>query len=154
MIAQIMKYCNNHFWRSYERNNFAIVEDGITGTFTETYLAGQYIHIVDSYLNDGVYKITAVSSVKLTLDATLIAEDTDDYITVYGCKVPSDFLSLVTDIETWQTKNSGLEGVASESIDSYSVSFASGIDGLIGNTWQNAFKSRLSTYRAMYERWC
>lgn len=148
-----MNYCNNHFWRSSECDNFTIVSDGIEGDFDNTYLVGQYIHVKQSYLNDGVYKITGVTSSKLTLDATLQAEDTDDYITVYGCKVPGAFLSIVTDIESWQAKNTGTEGVASEIIDGYSISFASGPGGVVGNTWQNAFASRLSTYKQIYESW-
>lgn len=151
MIAQIMAYCKNHFWRNRERNNFTIVTDGIEGTFSNTYLVGQYVHIVGSYINDGVYKITAVSSSKLTLDATLLAEDTDDLITLYGCAVPADFLTIVSDIETWVSSNGGKDGIASESIDSYSISFGTAADGSTGNNWKSAFSGRLGPYKQVFE---
>ena len=151
MIAQIMQYCKNHFWRSRERNNFTIVTDGIEGTFCNTYLVGQYVHIVGSYINDGVYKVTGVTTSKLTLDATLLAEDTDDFITLYGCAVPADFLTIVSDIEAWVTSNGGKDGVASESIDSYSISFGTGSDGSTGNNWKSAFSGRLTAYKQVFE---
>lgn len=153
MISQVMNYCKNHFWRSRERQLYTFVSDGIVGDFNETYLVGQYIHVVGSMLNDGVYKITAVSDAKLTLDATLTAESTTDvYTTIYGCAVPSAFLSVVDDIETWVTANAGKEGLASETIDSYSYSFASDAKG-VHNNWQTAFASRLTPFKKIYEEW-
>lgn len=149
MIAEIMKSINNHFARSIESKDYEIVADGIVGSFTESYVAGQYVWITGSLINDGVYKLTAVASNKLTTEEALMPENTSNtLICVYGLAVPRDFLQLVTDIETWAAKNVGKEGVASESIDSYSISFA---DGGKGASWINAFSSRLSRYRRMYD---
>lgn len=151
MIAQVMAYCKNHFWRSYERDDFSVVSDGIEGAFGNTYIVGQYIHVAGSFVNDGVYKITTVSDTKLTLDATLTEESTDEGFIIYGCAVPSDFLSVVSDIETWLTTNSGQEGVASESLGNHSISYATGADGSTSNNWKSAFSGRLLPYKQVYE---
>ena len=154
MISQIMNYCKNHFVRSKERKStFAIVNDGIEGVFSEKYIVGQYIWIRESIVNDGVYKITNVDlNSKLTLDATLTSEDVEsEFITVYGLAVPNAFLDIVTDIESWKTANAGKEGVASESIDDYSISFGTGSNGAMANTWQVAFESRLTAYKQVFE---
>jgi len=134
MISQVMAYCKQHFDRSREAQAFEVVADGITGTFIETYVVGQYIWMVGSFINDGVYKISGVTTSKLTLDATLTAEDTGEIITLYGLSVPKAFLDIVTDIDSWVSGNSGKEGLASESIDGYSVSFGTGADGSTSNT--------------------
>lgn len=148
MISQIMAYIKNHFWYSMERETFKYTTTGIEGDFDNTYVVGQYIHVVGSFLNDGVYKLTAVTDTVLTVDATLQEEETDEYSTIYGCKVTNDFLSIVADIESWSSDNSGKEGVASESIDSYSISFNSDAQG---NGWQSAFRGRLAPYKQVYE---
>ena len=151
MLAQVMNACNNHFWKTRERSDLAFVADGITGTFENTYFVGQYVHVVGSYMNDGVYKVTGVATSKLTLDATLTAENSSDFVTLYGCGVPSDFLSVVSDIDTWVTGNSGKEGVSSESIGSYSVSYGTGSDGQTTNNWKSAFDGRLKPYKQVFE---
>jgi len=154
LISQIMNYCKNHFVRSKERKStFAIVSDGITGSFQEKYIVGQYLWIRESIANDGVYKIIGVDlDNKLTLDATLTDEYLDDeYITIYGLAVPTSFLDIVTDIGNWKTNNAGKEGVKSESIDDYSISFSTGSNGATANTWQTAFESRLTPYKQVFE---
>lgn len=146
-----MAYCKNHFDRSSETQSFEIVADGIVGTFEETYIVGQYVWLVGSFINDGVYKISEVTTTKLTLDATLQAENTDETMVLYGLAPDNDFLSIVADIETWVTANAGSEGIASESLGNYSVSFATGSDGATANSWQSAFSGRLERYRQVYE---
>lgn len=145
MIAEMMTACKNHFVRSKDRETYQFVADGIVGSFSETYVVGQYIWVRESILNDGVYKLTAVSTTKLTVDATLKPENTEEMTTVYGLAVPTDFIQLATDIDTWLTNNGRKEGLASESIDSYSVSFAN--DG----SWQSAFAKSLAPYKQVYE---
>lgn len=151
MLNQVMAYCKNHFDRSREIEEYEIVTDGIVGSFGETYVVGQYIWIVNSFVNDGVYKITGVTSSKLTLDYTMVAENTGESITVYGLKPPTDFLQVVEDIATWVDGNGGKEGIAGESIDSYSISFGTGAGGQMANTWQVAFAPRLEAYRQVFE---
>jgi hypothetical protein len=151
MIEQVMRFCKNHFPRSKERKKFTFVSDGITGTFTETYVIGQYIWVRESFVNDGVYQIIEKTSSKLTLNATLTSEETNGYSTVLGLHVPNDFLSLVCDIESWVTNNGGREGIVSEKIDDYSVNYGKNATGQMANTWQIAFGDRLVPYKQVYE---
>lgn len=140
MISQVMRYCNKYFPKTYERSNYEIIADGIQGSFSKTYVVGQYIYVKDSLLNDGVYRITDISSIKLTLEATLSAENTGQAITVFGLTPPRDFLELVNEISNYTSK----DGVASEKIDDFSVTFKG--DG----SWQSAFMNKLNTYKSIY----
>jgi hypothetical protein len=146
LISQILSDINNHFPRTAEYGNYtftpASANTTISGTFSDHYAVGQYIYIKNSILNDGVYHISGVSA-SLTVDSVLQAETTTDGIWVYGLAIPSDVLSLVADIETWVTNNAGTEGVNSESIGRYSVSYKN------GGGWQPAFRSRLNGYRCI-----
>lgn len=142
MIANIMKEIKNHFARSVESQAFTITSNSIQGNFNEKYIAGMYIWIKNSFLNDGVYKLTGATSTELTFDAdTFTAEDLGDTIFIFACTPPKDFLSLVTEIEAFNSK----DGVSSESIDDYSVGFAG--DG----SWKSAFKKQLNNYRKMWD---
>jgi hypothetical protein len=149
MINQIMHECNNYFPRSSEYGTYVIAplsaSSTVTGTFADDYLVGQYIYVKGSVLNDGVYKISAVGSGVVTVSTVLQAETTIDPIWIFGLKVPNDFLSLVTEITSWQADNSGKDGIASESIGRYSVSFQN------GGAWQNVFASKLNMFRCMYD---
>lgn len=152
MIDEIMDGINNHFAYALEISNFEIVADGITGNFQNDYIVGQYILIKSSVLNDSVYKVTQVESNKLTLEGTLIPESTNNNnynIGIYALRPPKGFLTLVDTIASWETSNSSKAGISSEKIDDYSVSFA-GDGSAAGNTWENAFKSKLSKYRRVF----
>ncbi len=140
-----MDYCKNHFARSVEAGAFEIVFDGIQGSFNQKYIAGQYLWIKESFANDGVYKITEATANKLTLDATLVPENTGEAFCIYGCSPPAGFLALVTDIENFISNNGAKDGITSEHIDDYSVSFGS------GGGWADAFKTRLGQYRRIYD---
>ena len=150
MIADIMQECNNYFPHTNEYGVYTIAPttastSTISGTFADTYLVGQYIYIRGSVLNDGVYQISVVGSASLTVSGVLQAETTTDGIWIFGLKPPSNFLTLVSDITTWQATNSGKDGIASESIGRYSVSFKN------GGGWQDIFRSRLNMFRSMYD---
>jgi len=154
-MNKLLKYLNRYFPRSVERVT-AIVADGFEGNFKETYLVGQYILIKNSILSDGVYQLTAVSPTKLTVAESLQAESTN-LIALFGLAIPREVVALQAKIEAY-TSN---EGIASESIDDYSVSFQD------GSGWQTAFKNELNAWRVMYsdldpimskfrwqDRWC
>ena len=143
MIGEILKYINKWFVDTLESSTeYTIVTDGVEGTFNESYVVGQYISIDGSKVNDGVYKLTAVSTVKLTVADTLIAEDTDNYIDIWGLAIPSEIINLDVKITAYDALAS--QGVVSESQGSRSVSY----DG--NSSWQNAFKSTLSRYKSIH----
>lgn len=143
MIEKLMVACNNHFAVSVEMVGINILADGIEGFFYNDYVAGQHILIEGTLVNDGVYLIADVSPSKLTLDATLTPENTSGYLYLYGLSVPKGFRELATEIQTWVTKSEKV-GIASESIDGYSVSFKD------GGGWGRAFKDKLTPYRRIF----
>ena len=107
-------------------------------------LSGQYIRIVGSVFNDGVYQFPVAD-----------LQDEKFEGAVWLLAIPKDFLDLVKDIEAWQEKNGGIDSAAmspfsSESFGGYSYSKGSTSDSGSGkgaNTWQGAFKARLNMWR-------
>lgn len=151
MLYEVMNSINNHFVHTKEQSKFKIVEDGIESlnNFNEVYLPGQYILIKNSILNDGAYKVSSFNSNKITVEETLLPEDTE-VICIFGLRVPKTFITLVNNIESWQSKNSCNIGVSSEKIDDYQINYTdSGSRGYL-----TAFRKQLNTYRKMYSDLC
>lgn len=136
-----MEHTKNHFLRTIEIADVNIVDNSIVGSFSENYVAGQYIWIRGTLLNDGVYKIFSVESDRIVVENDLINEQTDESFTLAGLGVPKDFLSMVGEIEGYTSK----DGIASESIDDYSASFSNGDGG-----WTTAFSGRLKKYKKLF----
>jgi len=148
-----MDYLNNFFYIRdnskgtvvYETGEYEIKSGIITAK--NKYLVGQYIRVMGSILNDGVYIVS---------DDLITLQNTTDEIfegTICPLRIPRDFLSLVADIESFEeraskSKNRGT--VTSETFAGYSYTVATNSEGL-PNTWKDVFADRLSTYRKMYE---
>lgn len=143
MISQVLRYLNNYFERTIESFD-EIVNDGVIGSFNEYYVAGMYVFINNSRLNDGVYKIASATTSKLTFEETnLIAEkDPSVLYSVYGLSIPPEVLSIITEIESYTPS----DGVTNESIDDYSVGYTG--DG----SWQSVYSTKLSRYKKVYNR--
>lgn len=66
MLAQIMDSINNHFHTRDKRRNIIsekgefTIESGIIKPVTGRYIVGQYIRILGSILNDGIYQIESI----------------------------------------------------------------------------------------------
>jgi hypothetical protein len=58
-------------------------------------------------------------------------------VNFYGLQPPRDFIDLVAEIDAYTSK----DGVSSEKIDDYSVTFEK------EGGWKTAFKARINTYR-------
>jgi uncharacterized protein with ParB-like and HNH nuclease domain len=144
-IGEVMEEINNYYNYDYESDSYEFVAltKKITGTFANTYLVGQYIRIYGSILNDDVYKIAVVAEGEITVEEDLIDESVvDSTIYILVLAPPRSLIALVADIANYIPK----DGIASESIDNYSVSFSG--DG----SWIKAFGKRLSKHRKI--RWC
>jgi hypothetical protein len=134
--------CNNFFERSSEYGRYTISENAIA--VRGDYKAGQYVRIMDSLLNDGVYKIASVEAGEITLDATLTDEEFCGYIV--GLAIPNEFVTLAEKVEAFTNR-----GIASESIPNYSVSFnaKSGVEAYRSDlqAYMKPFQSRYSFLR-------
>lgn len=145
MIDQVLGYLKNFFIDTYEYGTYTIASNVVTGTFAEEYVAGQYISIDGTKVNDGVYLISEVGTNTLTLDngVTLTDESPSDNIFIFGLAVPRTVKDLVTEINTYNTNST--YGVSSETQGARSITYSDG-----GSTWQNAFKAKLRPYRRIY----
>ena len=147
MIDQVMNAINNHFIKTVETSINPITTTGIEGSFSNPYFTNQYIWVTDTTLNDGVYKLTGATTSKLT--AVMSAEVPNVSYVIYGCAPPKEFITLVANIESWVASVGIKNGINSESIDDYSVSFDAS-KGSPGD-WKTAFASQLNAYRKVYD---
>lgn len=134
MLEQILAYLHNDFARQALPEREWTIADGtmeVPGA-----LSGQYVRIVGSVLNDGVYQypFTGLTDETFTGIVRLLA-------------IPKAVLALVNEIETWTEKNQPT-AFTSESFGGYSYSKATNADG-VAASWQDVFRARLAPYRKM-----
>ena len=138
MLEQVLAFIHNYFEKERHYGTYTIAD----GTLVLPYLIeGQYFRIIGSTLNDGVYQYPAQLA--------------DEVFTgqIWSLSIPRYLLSLVAEIEDWQTKNG--EAVdspyQSESFGGYSYSKAStsGSNRKGGDLygWQAKYASRLNEWR-------
>lgn len=131
-----MRACNNWFARFRESGTFTISANKIT--IKGIYLTGQYIRILGSGLNDGVYKVKSVTNKVLEPVEILLPETFEGSIVcLYP---PKAFIDLVEEVSEYNVKNP-IKGVSSESVPNYSVTYNKGLDGNQG--WQSVYAPKL-----------
>lgn len=136
MLEQILAYLHNDFARQALPEQEWTITDGtmkVPGA-----LSGQYVRIIGSVLNDGVYQYPLTG---LT-DETFIG-------TVQMLAIPKAVIDLVDEIQAWSEKNQPT-AYTSESFGGYSYSKATNADGVAAN-WQDVFRARLAPYRKMVQ---
>ena len=147
MLSELCGYLRNWFERAKFYGHFKI-EDGNIISFNDgdmELLDGQYIRIVGSVLNDGVYLYDSEGI------EGLVDEEYDG--AVWSLAIPKELVALASEISDWQTKygssdSAALSPYTSESFGGYSYSknaSASDSDSLGG--WQGAFANRLGQWR-------
>lgn len=143
MLEQVMEYCNNYFYKAKEVGRFSIVSGRISNR--GVFKAGQYVRIIGSDFNDGVYKIESLTDGKINI-ASL--EDEMFEGAIVALAVPKSFLSIVKDIEAFESSaSSGISPYISESFENYSYTRATK-DGK-PLSWVDLYGDRLSQYRKM-----
>lgn len=143
MLEQVMDYCNNYFYKAKEVGKFSIVSGRLNNK--GVFKSGQYIRIIGSDFNDGVYKIESLTDGKINI-ASL--EDEIFEGAIVGLAVPKVFLNIVKDIEKFEASASAtMSPYASESFENYSYTRATK-DGK-PLSWVDLFGVKLSHYRKM-----
>lgn len=153
MLSEICAEIKNYFTYEGDRHigDFAIVDGQITPSID---FPTDYVRIVGSRLNDGVHKRDPETG------SFNFTDENEFHGAVWVMSPPNDFLSLVSEIETWQETNGKADSVAmspfqSESFGGYSYSKASGgsvaTGGSSAPTWQAQYASRLKIYRRIRE---
>lgn len=149
MLTEICAEIRNYF--TYERDkhfgDWAVVNGAITPLFD---IPTDYIRIVGSHKNDGVHKRSQATGLFALVDEGTF------HGAIWVMSPPSEFIALVSEIETWQTKNGGVDSQAmspfnSESFGGYSYSKSggnsSGGSSSGGASWLAAYAPRLNIYR-------
>lgn len=134
MLEQVLAYLHNYFVkRTLPESDWEIA--GGTMEITGA-LPSQYIRIIGSTLNDGVYQypLTGLTDELFTGTVQLLS-------------IPKTVLALVQEIESWADKNQPT-AFTSESFGGYSYSKATNADG-VAASWQDVFRARLAPYRKM-----
>lgn len=141
MIERVCEHIHNYFAPVDERRagTYTIENGQLTLDFVAE---GQYFRIVGSTFNDGVYQYPGEDLV----DETFNGE-------IWPMKPPRSFLTVVGEIEAWQSKygDKADSPFASENvIGVFSYAKASSGSGSL-SAWQAAFASRLNPWRRLYD---
>lgn len=146
MLNELCGYLRNYFDKKRYFGDFTISGGAISGSVDLNLLENQYIRIVGSVLNDGVYQYPS-DLVKL--------EDESFNGSVWALAIPKEVIALDAEIDAWRAKYEAVDGAAmspfsAESFGGYSYQKSNnnteGSSGGLGG-WQNAFASRLSQWR-------
>ena len=146
MLTELCGYLKNWFDKERVIDTFTIIGGVLSAEHaTLSIKDGQYIRIVGSVFNDGVYQYPLKA-----------AEMTDEafYGGVWLLAIPKAVINIDKEIDAWNAKYSVADSEAmspfnSESFAGYSYSKSSGGSGsgTGGGGWQSAFASRLTQWR-------
>lgn len=143
-MNKILSYLKNYFYRFGEKGTYAITDNQIE--VRGNYVAGQYIRLTGSLLNDRVVKVENVEDNTITLTEA-INEVFDGAI--YSLAIPRELIELAEEIKAYE-KDTPKGGYVSESFGNYSYSKATGQNGGVAN-WKDVFKDELKPYRKIFD---
>lgn len=145
MLNEVCAEIRNYF--TYSRDIHIadwVISNGIITPLLD--IPTDYIRIVGSRKNDGVYK---VSSMQL--------QDETFHGAIWIMSPPKDFLTLVSEIESWQASNGAADSMAmspfnSETLGAYSysksnVARGNGQSATPNATWKDVYATRLNRFR-------
>lgn len=138
-LDTLCRHLNNYFDHDRQFGTFTIAD----GTMTiEGAQENQYVRIVGSVFNDGVYQYPLSGLTDETFDGA-----------IWLLAIPKIIVDMVGEIDDWQKANADVlsSPYQSESFGGYSYTKASGGSSANGGsnvlTWQSFFKSRLDEWR-------
>lgn len=146
MLTELCGYLRNYFLRDDKDKHFGEFEiaSGVILPSDLGLLEDQYIRIVGSVLNDGVYQYKSAGIQGL--------KDESFNGAIWALAIPKEVVDLNAEIDTWRAKYEAVDGAAmspftNESFGGYSYTKSTGsADAGVGG-WQNAFANRLSQWR-------
>ncbi len=143
-VGAVMRACNHYFEAERWPGDFTVSGGTLSGAdgtpLSAMALPGQYVAILGTAGQDGVYQLTADGGVPLD-DQTFSGQ-------VVRLAPPRAFLDLCADIAAYGEANPDTTVVA-ERFGAYSVSRATRRNGAV-TTWREVFSSRLTPYRRMF----
>ena len=136
MLEKMCAECRNYFIKDIHFGTFKIEGGAIEPL--DFLQEGQYFRIVDSVLNDGVYKYPATE-----------LKDETFYGAIWAMSVPPSFIALASDIEEYNKSDAGKASpYISENFGGYGYTKAVGSNGKV-LTWKSVFADDLNRYRKL-----
>lgn len=146
MLSELCGYLRNYFDRERYFGDFTITGGVIAPVDGLGLLENQYIRIVGSILNDGVYQFKAEGIEGLKNETFNGA--------IWSLAIPAEVIAIDKEIDAWQAKYGGVDSASmspfsSESFGGYSYTKSAGaaVDGTSLSGWQSAFANRLDQWR-------
>lgn len=139
MLSELCGYLNNWFDLARVHGEFK-VESGVLDVGDLEVLDGQFVRIVGSVFNDGVYQYPAMGLKDETFDGA-----------VWLLAIPPEVIALSENIRAWREQyekadSAALSPFLSESFGGYSYTKAAGSQGGAGATWSDVFKGQLARW--------
>ena len=139
MLSELCGYLNNWFDKTRATGTFTI-QHGELVTGDLEILDGQYIRIIGSVLNDGVYQYPISGLKDETFDGA-----------IWLLAIPPEVIDLSDTIAAWRMQHETADSAAlspflSESFGGYSYTKAAGGQGGSGATWSDVFKGHLARW--------
>lgn len=145
MLQNVLQTINNFFVKDFCTLT-QIELDGCIVTNPSMFIKNQYVLILNSNINDGVYKITSITGNKLFLDLEYdMEEESTDEMIICALAIPKAILDITNEIIAYNDKHS--DNVASESLGDYSVSYGNSNGDV---SWLSAFRNKLAPYKKTY----
>jgi len=143
----VMKECRNFWDVTTEDGQFSLSGGQIQ--LCGAYKVGQYILLTGSLLVDGLYQIIHKEDNSYTLDDAPIDEEWHG--TVYGLRVPADFIRQCMEIKMFRESEQGQPTIYDSEtvlgVHSWSRGKTSTGEML---TWKHVFATGLTPYRRMF----
>ena len=143
MLYEVLQYINDYRIDDY-CDLVEIEADGLIVSDVTKFIANQYVLIIGSKINDGVYKVSSIVGNKLFIEVDFDLTPEVPECFVYSLAIPRQLLNLVSEIEAYNLKSSG---VSSESLGDYSVNYGNENGDV---SWIVAFRKRLAPFRKVY----
>lgn len=145
MLNEICEHLHNFFdtrdgeYVDRTAGTFAI-SDGVISPLSSSLIGGQYIRIVGSLLNDGIWLLPADLTIADLQDETFTGA-------VFGLAIPIDLVTLDSEISAYVTANPA-SGYVSESFGGWSGTKATGANGA-PLSWMSVYAARLNRWRKL-----
>ena len=145
MLNEICEHLHNFFdardgeFIDRTAGTFTIL-NGLISPLSSSLIAGQYIRIVGSLLNDGIYLLPSNFTISSLVNETFTGA-------VFGLAIPKDLVTLDTEITAYVAANPA-SGYVSESFGGWSGTRATGANGA-ALSWESVYAKRLNRWRKM-----
>lgn len=135
MLDEICAEIKNYFCYYTDRyiDDWTISDGVITPSIT---ISTDYIRIVGSRKNDGVHKVSEMQ-----------LQDEAFHGAIWIMSPPKDFLTLVSEIESWQASNGAVDNHAMSPFNSETLIGAYSYSKSGIATWKDVYATRLNRFR-------